>query len=299
MLELVNVEKAYGTLKALRGVSLRIGEGEFLGLVGPNGAGKTTLIRIILGVEKPSAGRILIDNREPSPEEWITFRRRAGYMPERVSFYDNLTGLETLRFFARIKGYGDPEIRRVLELDLLGEEDLNRKVGEYSKGMRQRINLMQALLGEPRILILDEPTSGLDPEGVRTFYRILEDIRRERKVTVLISTHVLAEIEDRVDRVAILKGGRLRAEGSLEELYMSLNLPIRFLLKVRGDTQETLRFLKKIGAEGAHLREEFIVAEVPVERKVEFIMRLGDLEGKVLDLKVREPSLEEVFFSAE
>jgi len=298
MVELVNVEKAYGSVKALKGVSLKVEEGEFLGLVGPNGAGKTTLIRILLGVERPTSGKILIDSKEPSREEWISFRRSVGYMPERVSFYDNLTGLETLKFFARIKGYGESEVRKVLSLNLLSEESLNRRVGEYSKGMRQRINLMQALLGEPRMLILDEPTSGLDPEGVRTFYRIIEDIRRSRGVTVIISTHILAEIEDRVDRVVILKGGRLRAEGSLEELYMSLNLPIRFFLRVRGDTEGVLRHLKKIGAEEVQIREDLLIAEVPVERKVEFLMRLGDLEGSILDVRVREPSLEEVFFSA-
>jgi len=240
MIELLNVEKAYGSVKALRGVSLTVGDGEFLGLVGPNGAGKTTLIRILLGVEKPTAGRILLNSREPDHREWVNFRRNTGYMPERVTFYDNLTGLETLRFFARIKGYGEAEVKKVLSLNLLPEETLHRRMGEYSKGMKQRINLMQALLGEPKMLILDEPTSGLDPEGVRTFYQILENIRKEQKVTVIVSTHILAEIEDRVDRVVIIKGGSIRAEGSLEELYMSLNLPIRFLLRIRGNREEII-----------------------------------------------------------
>jgi len=271
----------------------------FLGLVGPNGAGKTTLIRILLGVEKPTAGRILLNSREPDHREWVNFRRNTGYMPERVTFYDNLTGLETLRFFARIKGYGEAEVKKVLSLNLLPEETLHRRMGEYSKGMKQRINLMQALLGEPKMLILDEPTSGLDPEGVRTFYQILENIRKEQKVTVIVSTHILAEIEDRVDRVVIIKGGSIRAEGSLEELYMSLNLPIRFLLRIRGNREEIIGHLRKMGAEEVRVREDFLIAEVPVERKVDFLMGLGSIGGVITDVRVREPSLEEVFFSAE
>ncbi len=298
MIELAEVEKAYGSVRALKGISLQIREGEFLGLVGPNGAGKTTLMRILLGLEKPTSGRILINSREPSTEEWISFRRKTGYMPERVSFYDNLTGMETLKFFARIKGYGEKEIRKVISLNLLSEETLNRRVGEYSKGMKQRINLMQALLGEPKMLILDEPTSGLDPEGVRSFYSIIETLRKNHGATVIISTHILAEIENRVDKVVILKEGRLKAVGSLEELYMSLNLPILFLLKIKGKAEEISLHLKKIGAEEVKVKGDLVTAEVPVDRKVEFLMKLGELEENIYDIRVREPSLEEVFFSA-
>ncbi len=296
MVELVDIRKAYGGVAALKGVNLAIEKGEFLGIVGPNGAGKTTLLRIIVGAEKPSSGRVLINSKEPSEADWIKFRKKVGFMPERVSFYDNLTGLETLRFFARIKGYGEEELQKVLSLNLLPEESLRRKVGGYSKGMRQRINLMQAFLGSPELLIMDEPTSGLDPDGVRTFYGMLEDLRG--KVTIIVSTHILAEIEGRVDRIAVLKDGTLKAVGSIEDLYLGLDIPVRFYIKtMKEDNVED--YLKKLGAKKVTRRKEVFIAEVPAVKKLDFLRGLFETGISVKDVNIKTPSLEEVFFGAE
>jgi Cu-processing system ATP-binding protein len=286
MIELAGVSKAYGKVEALKGVDLRVGRGEFVGIVGPNGAGKSTLIRIMVGVERPTEGKVF---RDPGV--------RVGFMPERVSFYDNLTGLETLTFFARIKGYGEREVKEVLSLGLLPEEDLRRKVGEYSKGMKQRVNLLQALLGPPEVLIMDEPTSGLDPEGVRLFFNVLEDLRRERNLTVILSTHILAEIEERVERVVILKEGRKVADERPEELYMKL--PVRFLIKPKGDLNSLEDLLRRAGAKEIKKRGNTFVAEVPPEKKAGFMRDLMERGDLIEDLVVRGPSLEEVFFDGE
>ena len=294
MVELVKVGKAYGGVEALRDVSLRIRRGEFVGILGPNGAGKSTLLRVMVGVEKPSLGKVLIDSKDPTPEDWARFRRKVGFMPERVSFYDNLTGLETLLFFAKVKGFGTKEVDKVLSFGLLSEEDLNRKVGEYSKGMKQRINVMQALLGPPEILVMDEPTSGLDPKGVLEFFRIVEDLR-EKGTTVVMTTHVVGEVEDRADRIVILKEGRVVAEGPPEEIYLSM--PVRFVVRPRaGDIDE---ILKKNGATSVTKKGDFLIAEVPPEKKMEFLKALVDHEEMVEDLIMRGPSLEEVVSGGE
>ena len=142
-------------------------------------------------------------------------------MPERVNFYDNLTGKETLELFTRIKG-GDPGNTDNL-LKRVGIDNVShRRVGGYSKGMRQRLNLAQALCNDPDFLVLDEPTSGLDPVGTKEFYNILSDVRARKKLTVILSSHILAEIEDKISRVAVLKAGALKAVGNFEELYSGL-----------------------------------------------------------------------------
>ncbi len=289
MLELVNVSKLYGSVEALKGVSLKVRRGEFVGILGPNGAGKSTLLRVMVGVEKPSSGKVLVDSKEPSREEWASFRKKVGFMPERVSFYDNLTGLETLLFFAKLKGFGIKEVERVLSFGLLTEEDLRRKVGEYSKGMKQRINVMQALLGPPEFLVMDEPTSGLDPEGVVRFFEIVEELKNNG-TTVVMSTHVVGEVEERADRIVILKEGRVAAEGSPEEVYLSM--PVRFVVKAK--RSDLIEVLKKNGAASVTKKGDFLIAEVPPKRKMEFLKALLEHEDAVEDLIMRGPSLEEV-----
>lgn len=286
MVELLDVRKAYGGVDALKMVSLKVRRGEFLGIVGPNGAGKSTLIRIIVGAERPTSGKVLRD-------EGV----KVGFMPERVSFYDNLTGLETLNFFARVKGYTKREVEEVISLGILPEEDLKRRVGGYSKGMKQRLNLMQALLGPPDLIVADEPTSGLDPEGVRIFFEVVEKLRKERDLTVVMSTHILGEIEGRVDRVIVLKNGKKVADCPPEEMFM--RLPVRFFIKPKGKADSLREMLLRSGAINVVLKGDTFVAEVPPERKKEFMASLTKLRDLVEDLVMRGPSLEEVVFDGE
>ena len=296
MIELVEVQKSYGGARALKGVSLKVEKGEFVGIVGPNGAGKSTLLRIMVGVERPSSGKVLIESREPTSEDWTRFRKKVGFMPERVSFYDNLTGFETVLFFARVKGYGTREVERVLSLGLLTEEDLKRKVGEYSKGMKQRINIMQALLGPPEILVMDEPTSGLDPRGVIKFFEIVEELKKNG-TTVLMSTHVVSEIEERADRIVIMRDGGVVAEGAPEEIF--LTMPVRFVVKVRDGVEDLQEVVKKSGATDVVRKGNFLIAEVPPEKKMEFLKVLMEQEDTIEDISMREPSLEEVILGGE
>jgi Cu-processing system ATP-binding protein len=295
MIELFNITKKFGEILAVDSVSLKIREGEMLGLVGPNGSGKSTLLRMLLGISRPTSGRLLVNSEELTERGWKELRRNIGYMPERVSFYDNLTGRETYSLFARVKG-GDPG-RAPEMLKKVGLENaVDRKVGGYSKGMRQRLNLAQALSNDPAILVLDEPSAGLDPVGTREFYGIVDDIRTRKKLTVILSSHVLAEIENRIDRVAVMKNGSLKAVGSLEELYTSLNLPLKISLSVNGAGEMLAEVLRTAGAVDVVYKTGSIVADIPRMDKIKILSVLMEQKEGVKDLSIREPNLEEVFF---
>ena len=290
-----NVTKRYGDVVALENITLEIVQGETFGLVGPNGSGKSTLMRLLLGIIKPTEGSVLFDGVSLDTQGWTELRKQIGYMPERVSFYDNLTGIETLEHFARIKGGSVGNIKDVLS-KVLSDEALNRKVGGYSKGMRQRINLAQALLNNPALLVLDEPTSGLDPVGVRELYGILDELKRTRDMTIVLSSHILAEIEEKVQRVGIMKEGNIKATGSLEELYRGFNLPLRLVIMLSGDNPSFVEQLKASGLENIVIRDGTLTADLPRYKKMSILSFVLEQKDSFADFSVREPSLEEVFF---
>lgn len=295
ILKLQDISRYYEQIKAVDSISLEVEEGEVLGIVGPNGSGKSTLLKIMLGIVKPSSGKVLFNGEELSEKGWQEFKRSIGYMPERVSFYDNLTGRETLKLFARVKGGSLSSIDWVIPR-ILTEDVLLRKVGGFSKGMRQRLNLAQALLGEPDILVLDEPTSGLDPVGTKEFYEILEEIRAARKLTVILSSHILAEIEDKTDRVAVMKNGSLKAIGRLEELYTGMKIPLRISIAINQRDEVLERLLEEKGAVDLAYKNGYLRAGIPRAKKLEIISAIMAEKNRFDDLSIREPSLEEVFF---
>ena len=287
--------KRYGMVRAVDGVDLEIGHGELFGLIGPNGAGKTTLFKMMLGLIQPTAGEILIDGVPVGGRGFRSLRRKVGYLPESVVLYDNLTGLETLQFFARLKGAPAQACQRVLERVGLAAAG-QRRVSEYSKGMRQRLGFAQALLGNPRLLFLDEPTVGLDPEGIREFYAILRGLRDEG-VTVVLTSHILAEIQERVDRLAIMAGGRIRALGTVQELRERIDLPLWFDIRIAAEhLDEARRILASLSVGVVEVRDGLVSVQCRRESKMAVIDALSALQGRMLDLQVREPSLEDVFF---
>jgi Cu-processing system ATP-binding protein len=295
ILKLDAVTKSFKEVRAVDAVSIQLKEGQSLGLVGPNGSGKSTLLKILLGIMRPTGGRVLVNDEELSEKGWTDFRRRLGYMPERVSFYDNLTGKETLNLFARIKGTSVGSIGNIINR-LLPEEALRRRVGGYSKGMRQRLNLAQALLNDPDLLILDEPTSGLDPMGTREFYDILDEVKSRKKLTVILSSHSLAEIEDKTDLVAVMINGSLKAIGSLQQLYTGLNLPFWITITLKKKDKALEELLIREGAADLGYKNGYLLASIPQEHKMKAISAVMKERDRFVDLSIREPSLEEVFF---
>ncbi|WP_233871212.1 ABC transporter ATP-binding protein [Paraburkholderia adhaesiva] len=294
MIELTGVAKSYGALLALQGVDLAVRKGEMFGLIGRNGAGKSTLFQLMLGLLHADAGRVQVDGEVVGGSRFRAVKRRIGYLPENIVLYDNLTGVETLRFFARLKGTDTAECMPLLEqVGLSGAA--GRKVREYSKGMKQRLGFAQALLGNPALLFLDEPTNGLDPEGIREFYQILKT-RQEAGATIVITSHILAEIQQRVDRLAILQGGRIRAVGSVPALRGEANLPLSMEVVAHSDdTRALVDALKSKPFEKLTIRGRHIVFECPREAKMSAIAALSPLSGHIADLQIQEPSLEDVF----
>ncbi len=206
----------YGKQDAVRDVDLTLRAGECIGLVGHNGAGKSTLIKMMLGLVRPTAGNVRVFGEDPAAGAAARARRELGYLPENVALHPSMTGAETLAFYARLKR--QPVAGNAALLARVGiAEAAHRRVGTYSKGMRQRLGLAQALLGSPRALLLDEPTTGLDPALRQSFYEIIGDLRRDGAM-VLLSSHALAELEGQVDRVVVMNQGRKVADGSLADL---------------------------------------------------------------------------------
>jgi Cu-processing system ATP-binding protein len=281
-----NVSMKFKAVEALTDVSLDVAPGEQVALLGHNGAGKTTLFRIILGFIKPTTGSISIAGFAPGSNE---ARRTVSYLPEQVAFPKMLTGREVVRFYARLKGAAPEDVQAVLDkVELV--EAADRRVDTYSKGMRQRLGLAQALVGNPRLLLLDEPTSGLDPLSRQHFYELIADVSR-RGCSVLLSSHGLSELEARTDRVAILRKGRLVADGPLAELQHQANLPIRIRVRARPETVE------KVHAEIGGGRLNCASVELYCDRadKMRILSKISGLGGQVEDVDVAAPTLDEVY----
>jgi len=207
---------------AVRDLDLQVEPGEVYGLLGPNGSGKSTTLKVILGLVSPTRGRTEIFGRDSSR---VDSREAVGFLPENPYFYKYLTGEETLRFFGRLCGLSGVRLRqRIAELlELVGLTNAGaRRLGTYSKGMLQRIGLAQAIIHEPKLVVLDEPTAGVDPAGSRDIRNLIVDLKR-RGITVLLSSHLLAQVQEICDRVGILDNGVIVREGRVEELLAIQN----------------------------------------------------------------------------
>ncbi len=219
MLEAVDLAKHYGDLVALRGLSLTVEPGEVFCLLGANGAGKTTTIQLFLGFIAPTSGSARIGGQDVATHSLET-KSKLAYIPENVMLYPNLTGFENLEFFATLAGRGDlseADLRETLKRAGLATEAADRRVGSYSKGMRQKVGIALARAKDARVLLLDEPTSGLDPKASNEFSELLEQVR-EDGVAVLMATHDIFRSKEVGDRVGIMKQGELVATMGTAEL---------------------------------------------------------------------------------
>ena len=292
-IRLDSLGKLYGRQAALADVSLSAAPGERLALLGHNGAGKTTMMKLMLGLTRPSSGRLSVLGSVPGSPDFVARRRRIGYLPESIALYDAMTGAEVLAFFARLKGVDRGECRDLLERVGLSEA-AGRRVRTYSKGMRQRLGLAQALLGAPSLLLLDEPTTGLDPALRLQFFEILEELKAAGS-TVVIASHALTEIESRVDRLAILTQGRLVADGSLEELRTAAGLPVR--MRIRSLPGEAGRVAEAIGQQGRLTKVNDCAVDLTClgSEKMDLVRRVAGIGMRVTDVEIMPPRLEEIY----
>jgi ABC-2 type transport system ATP-binding protein len=220
LVETDNLVKRYGTFTAVDQVSLKLREGEVYGFLGPNGSGKSTTILMLLGLTEPSEGQARVCGFDPTREP-LSVKRQVGYLPENVGFYGDLTGRENLQYTANLNGMprigAQQEVDRLLELVELGGAK-NQLVGQYSRGMRQRLGLADVLLKSPRLAILDDPTLGLDPTGIQWLLTLIQEMAVERNLTVFLSSHQLNEVQQVCNRVGIMSHGKLVLEGTVQQL---------------------------------------------------------------------------------
>jgi Cu-processing system ATP-binding protein len=289
VVDIEGVSQRYGHTTVLHQLNLSLAEGEVLGLFGHNGAGKTTSMKLVLGLLQASEGQVRVFGRLPSDPQ---VRRLLGYLPENVTFYPQLSGLETLRHFARLKGASCAQVDALLEeVGLAGVA--HRRVKTYSKGMRQRLGLAQALLGEPRLLLLDEPTVGLDPIATQDLYRLLDRLRKQG-TSIILCSHVLPGVEAHINRAAILTQGRLLALGSLPTLREEAGLPT--LIRANG--------LKRAGPlqqrwnNAGHVTRRWGVEGLEVAAlngsKLGLLRQLLS-EDEPVDVEIHQPSLEDIY----
>jgi ABC-2 type transport system ATP-binding protein len=224
VIEITGLTKKYGEHTVVSNLELSIGKGEIFGLLGPNGAGKSTTILMLLGLTEPDSGQMKVGGMDPVKDP-IRVKRKVGYLPEDVGFYDDLTGLENLLYIARLNQVPDNEAMSRAErlLHRVGlEEEKHKKAGKYSRGMRQRLGLADVLIKQPEVIILDEPTLGIDPAGIKDFLELIVHLSREEGLTVLFSSHQLHQVQQVCDRVGIFVKGRLLAVGDIGSLSKQL-----------------------------------------------------------------------------
>ncbi|HWK99035.1 MAG TPA: ABC transporter ATP-binding protein [Parapedobacter sp.] len=224
IIQLKGLTKRYGDFTAVDGLDLSVYKGEIFGLLGPNGAGKSTTILMMLGLTEPTSGAVHVCGIDSTINP-IEVKRRVGYLPDDVGFYEQLTGRENLLYTARLNRLSPHGAARRVD-HLLGRVGLQqaaeKKVGKYSRGMRQRLGLADVLVKNPEVIILDEPTLGIDPIGVREFLELIVALSREEQITVVLSSHHLHQVQQVCDRVGIFVAGRLLAEGRVADLSRAL-----------------------------------------------------------------------------
>jgi len=220
IIEAEELTKKYGTQIAVNHLTLQIQQGEVFGFLGPNGAGKTTTLLMFLGLTEPTSGKVQVIGFDPTREP-LRVKERVGYLPENVGFYDDMDAGQNLRFIARLNripdGVSDRRIEELLRVVGLFEE-AKKKVGTYSKGMRQRLGIAEVLIKEPKLIFLDEPTIGLDPDGTNRMLDLIRSLSREKNITIFLSSHLLDQVQRICDRVGIMIKGNLVALGPIQEL---------------------------------------------------------------------------------
>lgn len=290
ILEIKNISKKLGKKQILNDITFEIKEGEIFGFVGPNGAGKTTLIKTILGLYKQDKGQVTIGGYSLE-KDFEKAMSKIGAIIENPEMYDYLSGKNNLKIYASISNINDESyINKIIKTVKL-ENRINNKVKTYSLGMRQRLGLAQALISKPKLLILDEPTNGLDPLGIKELRELLKKISKEDNIAVLISSHILSEIELICDRIAIIDNGSLVEIKDLNKKQKEEKLTITLEVK---QTKEANDYLNKNGyvseIENQKLKLELPKEEIPKVNKL-----LVENNINVYEIKQKEKTLEEEF----
>lgn len=293
VLELKNVSKSFGKRKVIDNISLKVNSGEIFGFLGPNGSGKTTTIKMILRLIDSDEGEIKVngfDNRKQFEQAMECI----GAIVENPDMYKYMSGIDNLKLHARIRNIDEKRINEVLEM--VGLKDRAKdKVGKYSLGMKQRLGLALTLLHNPKVLILDEPTNGLDPAGIKQLRDILKKISHEENVAVFVSSHILTEMQQMCDRVAVLDNGKIvkieQITNSEEEKIETIELRLK-------NKEKAIKILKEKFEVDAKEEKDSLLVTIQTEKVPEVVKELAIEDVGVKAVIPREHNLEEIFFDA-
>lgn len=286
VLTISGARKSRGPYEVLKDISLSVSAGQRIALLGHNGAGKSTLMKCVLGLTRLSGGQIRVAGHAPGSAK---ARAATAYLPESVAFHAALTGREQLALFAGLAGAASADVAQMLDRVGLSEA-ADRRIGTYSKGMRQRLGLAQVLLGRPRLALLDEPTSGLDPISRHELFAIIDEMAA-RGTAVLIASHTLTEVEARTDRITILRHGQLVANDTLSNLAHRAGLPIRLKLRAAPDCADNLA--RQTG--GSRINGAHVELTCTPDDKMATIRRLSAMGDLVADIDMHLPGLEDLY----
>lgn len=293
MIRTEGLTKVYDKVKAVDAINLEIAEGEVYGFIGPNGSGKTTTIGMMVGLIEPSAGKCFVDNVEVTRKP-LQAKRITGYLPDGVGFYGNMSAKQNLKYFSKFYGMKDKDAdARIAELlDYVGLKGVEKPVGGYSRGMKQRLGLAQALLNDPKAVFLDEPTNGLDPQGVIQFRKIIKDLATNGK-TVFFSSHILDEVQHVCTKIGIISKGKLIASGTPEEVkaLMGGQEYVTIRVKVKGSMPklEDVRIIDAVYNNGS------AVIKAKSDIREDISQSLFNQSIIVKELMVEEKTLEDIF----
>lgn len=289
ILKCENLCKRFSKKQILKNVSFEINEGDILGFIGPNGAGKTTTIKLMLGLQSITSGKVTINGFDIE-KNFTKAIERVGAIVENPDLYMYLSGYENLKLIANLyKGIDENRIQEVVKLVKL-ENRIKDKVSKYSLGMRQRLGIAQAILHRPNLLILDEPTNGLDPEGMKEMRELLTNLAEKEKMAILISSHNLAELDNLCNKVCIIKNGEIIETSDITKIKRESNK--NFIVFEVEDTKSIKTIMKKAEI----INEQQFKIDIQKEKIPELVEKLVENKIKIYSIKPEEKSLEQAFF---
>lgn len=283
--------KQYGKVLRVKDLDLQVQEGVVYGFLGPNGAGKSTTMKMILGLARPTAGTIAVFGKEVNSRNRLSILKDVGSLIESPSYYGHLTGAENLRIISTLKGVPDKDIDRVLQIVRL-ENQKEKKVGQYSMGMKQRLGLACALLGNPKLLMLDEPTNGLDPAGIQEMRELICSLPQQYGMTVMVSSHLLSEIDQMATNVGIISRGELVFQDSLSTLHEKSRpgIAVRTL-----NNEAAAKILVEQGVSCRIQHGYLLLPKLADNELAGYISLLFDRRIGVVRIEERRESLEDIF----
>ena len=300
VVETIDLTKTYANTTVVDRLNLRIEEGDIFGFLGPNGAGKTTTILMLLGLTEPTSGTARICGYN-STREPLKVKRLTGYIPEKVGFYEDLTAGYNLIYTGRLNGFPDKVVRkRVSEaLDIVGlSKSADQMVGEFSRGMKQRLAIADMLVKMPKIAILDEPTSGIDPQGIVHMLDLIAKISKEKKMTVIMSSHQLYQVQRICKHVGILSQGKLVTEGSLDQMEREAPGGGRFRIEIKlvEITSAFIDCIKRIkGVASVERREDSLLVSCSEDLRAQIAKAIVEANGLLVEMKIQSFTLEDIY----